>query len=218
MKNLITLCLMLISFTVLSQTPKYIIVKQWKNGKIVSTKSYPLVNKVEVTQVKYVPVKSKQKVKVVKLVDTLQVEKLVVDNRKVDSLNAIINNMSNEYAKVTVQKGTYTLEKNQGTVVVEEKVSNNQIIGRTFSADVKPQVKEKIVEVYRPKTVQWFMGPSVTTRVSDPLSQPLQSINISLLRKGLGDNMLQLSIGGTIREGYMEPKPIIGFGYLLKIK
>ena len=218
MKNLITLCLMLISLTVLSQTPKYIIVKQWKNGKIVSTKSYPLVNKVEVTQVKYVPVKQKVKPKVVEVKVPVQVEKLVVDNRKVDSLNAIINNMSNEYAKVTVQKGTYTLEKNQGTVVVEEKVSNNQIIGRTFSADVKPQVKEKIVEIYRPKTVQWFMGPSITTRVSDPLSQPLQSINLSLLRKGLGDNMLQLSIGGTIREGYMEPKPIIGFGYLLKIK
>jgi hypothetical protein len=218
MKNLITLCLMLISFTVLSQTPKYIIVKQWKNGKIVSTKSYPLVNKVEVTQVKYVPVKQKSKPKVVEVKVPVEVEKLVVDNRKVDSLNAIINNMSNDFAKVTIQKGTYTLEKNQGTVVVEEKVSNNQIIGRTFSADVKPQVKEKIVEVYRPKTVQWFLGPSITTRVSDPLSQPLQSINLSLLRKGLGDNMLQLSIGGTIREGYMEPKPIIGFGYLLKIK
>jgi hypothetical protein len=218
MKNLITLCLMLISFTVLSQTPKYIIVKQWKNGKIVSTKSYPLVNKVEVTQVKYVPVKQKSKPKVVEVKVPVEVEKLVVDNRKVDSLNAIINNMSNDFAKVTIQKGTYTLEKNQGTVVVEEKVSNNQIIGRTFSADVKPQVKEKIVEIYRPKTVQWFMGPSITTRISDPLSQPLQSINLSLLRKGLGDNMLQLSFGGTIREGHMEPKPIIGFGYLLKIK
>jgi hypothetical protein len=218
MKNLITLCLMLITLTTLSQTPKFITVKQWKDGVLISSKTYPLVNKVEVTKVKYVPVKSKQKVKVVKLVDTLQVEKLVVDNRKVDSLNAVINGMSNEFAKVNTQKGTYTLEKNQGTVVVEEKVSNNQIIGRTFSADVKPQVKERIVEVYRPKTVQWFMGPSVTTRVSDPLSQPLQSINISLLRKGLGDNMIQLSFGGTIREGYMEPKPIIGFGYLLKIK
>ncbi len=209
---------MLITLTTLSQTPKFITVKQWKNGVMISSKTYPLVNKVEVTKVKYVPVKSKQKVKVVKLVDTLQVEKLVVDNRKVDSLNAVINGMSNEFAKVNTQKGTYTLEKNQGTVVVEEKVSNNQIIGRTFSADIKPQVKERIVEVYRPKTVQWFMGPSVTTRVSDPLSQPLQSINISLLRKGLGDNMIQLSFGGTIREGYMEPKPIIGFGYLLKIK
>ena len=205
---------MLISLTTLSQTPKFITVKQWKDGVLISSKSYPLVNKVEVTKVKYVSVKSKPKVKVVKLVDTLQVEKLVVDNRKVDSLNSIIN----DFAKVTTQKGTYTLEKNQGTVVVEEKVSNNQIIGRTFSADVKPQVKERIVEVYRPKTVQWFLGPSITTRVSDPLSQPLQSINLSLLRKGLGDNMFQLSIGGTIREGHMEPKPIVGFGYLLKIK
>ena len=196
---------MLISLTTLSQTPKFITVKQWKDGVLISSKSYPLVNKVEVTKVKYVSVKSKPKVKVVKLVDTLQVEKLVVDNRKVDSLNSIIN----DFAKVTTQKGTYTLEKNQGTVVVEEKVSNNQIIGRTFSADVKPQVKERIVEVYRPKTVQWFLGPSITTRVSDPLSQPLQSINLSLLRKGLGDNMFQLSIGGTIREGHMEPKPIV---------
>ena len=218
MKNLLTLCLMLVTFTTLSQTPKFITVKRWKDGVLVSTKTYPLVTKVEVTQVKYVPVKRNPKPKVVEVKVPVEVEKLVVDNRKVDSLNAIINNMSNEYAKVTVQKGTYTLEKNQGTVVVEEKVSNNQIIGRTFSADVKPQVKEKIVEVYRPKTVQWFLGPSITTRVSDPLSQPLQSINLSLLRKGLGDNMLQLSIGGTIREGHMEPKPIIGLGYLLKLK
>ncbi len=209
---------MLITLTTLSQTPKFITVKQWKDGALISSKTYPLVNKVEVTKVKYVKVKSKPKVKVVEVKVPVQVDKLVVDNRKVDSLNAVINGMSNEFAKVNTQKGTYTLEKNQGTVVVEEKVSNNQIIGRTFSADVKPQVKEKIVEVYRPKTVQWFMGPSVTTRVSDPLSQPLQSINISLLRKGLGDNMFQLSIGGTIREGYMEPKPIVGFGYLLKIK
>jgi hypothetical protein len=209
---------MLITLTTLSQTPKFITVKQWKNGVMISSKTYPLVNKVEVTKVKYVSVKSKPKVKVVEVKVPVQVEKLVVDNHKLDSLNSVINNMSNDFAKVTTQKGTYTLEKNQGTVVVEEKVSNNQIIGRNFSADVKPQVKERIVEVYRPKTVQWFMGPSITTRVSDPLSQPLQSINLSLLRKGLGDNMFQLSIGGTIREGHMEPKPIVGFGYLLKIK
>ena len=209
---------MLITLTTLSQTPKFITVKQWKDGVLISSKTYPLVNKVEVTKVKYVKVKSKPKVKVVEVKVPVQVDKLVVDNRKLDSLNSVINNMSNDFAKVTTQKGTYTLEKNQGTVVVEEKVSNNQIIGRTFSADVKPQVKERTVEVFRPKTVQWFMGPSITTRVSDPLSQPLQSINLSLLRKGLGDNMFQLSIGGTIREGHMEPKPIVGFGYLLKIK
>lgn len=214
MKNLITLCLMLISFTVLSQTPKYIIVKQWKNGKIVSTKSYPLVNKVEVTQVKYVPVKQKVKPKVVEVNVPVQVEKVVIDNRKVDSLNAIINNMSNEFAKVTIQKGSYNLEKNQGTVVVEEKVSNNQIIGRTFSADVKPQVKEKIVEVYRPKDVQWYMGPTFTSN----LITPFQSLGLAVQRKGKEDNILQLSVGGTIRDGYMEPRAIFGLGWFLKLK
>jgi hypothetical protein len=214
MKNLLTLCLMILTFVSYSQTPKYITVKQWKNGVLVSTKSYPLVNKVEVTKVKYVPVKSKPKVKVVKLVDTLQVEKLVVDNRKVDSLNAVINGMSNEFAKVNTQKGTYTLEKNQGTVVVEEKVSNNQIIGRTFSADVKPQVKERTVEVYRPKTVQWYMGPHITTN----FTQPVQSFGISVVRKNLNDNLIQLQIGGNVHEGAMRPYPYVGIGGLLKIK
>jgi hypothetical protein len=214
MKNLLTLCLMILTFVSYSQTPKYITVKQWKNGVLVSTKSYPLVNKVEVTQVKYVPVKSKQKVKVVKLVDTLQVEKLVVDNRKVDSLNAVINGMSNEFAKVNTQKGTYTLEKNQGTVVVEEKVSNNQIIGRTFSADVKPQVKERTVEVFRPKTVQWYIGPNFTSNVK----QPFLSFGASVLRKSLSDNLLQISIGTTVHEGIASPTPYFGFGGYFKIK
>ena len=201
---------MVLTFVSYSQTPKFITVKRWKNGVLVSTKSYPLVNKVEVTQVKYVPVKSKPKVKVVRLVDTLQVEKLVVDNRKVDSLNSIIN----DFAKVTIQKGSYTLEKNQGTVVVEEKVSNNQIIGRTFSADVKPQVKEKVVEVYRPKTVQWYIGPNFTSNVK----QPFLSFGASILRKSLSDNLLQISIGTTVHEGIASPTPYFGFGGYFKIK
>jgi hypothetical protein len=213
MKNLLTLCLVILTFVSYSQTPKFITVKRWRGPVLISTKTYPY--KVEVVKVKYIRVKTKSKTKVVEVKVPVQVivhdTIKVTDNRKLDSISA-------EYAKVSLQKGTYTLEKNQGVVTVEEKVSNNQIIGRTFSADIKPQVKEKIVEIYRPKTVQWFVGPSITTRVSDPLSQPLQSINVSLLRKGLGDNMIQLSFGGTIREGYMEPKPIVGFGYLIKIK
>lgn len=214
MKNLLTLCLMILTFVSYSQTPKYITVKQWKNGVLVSTKSYPLVNKVEVTQVKYVPVKTKSKPKVVQVKVPVEVEKLVVDNRKVDSLNAIINNMNNEFSKVTTQKGTYTLDKNQGTVVVEEKVSANQIVSRNFSSDIKPQVKEKIVEVYRPKEVQWYMGPNITTN----FTQPFQSFGISVVRKNLNDNLIQFQIGGNVHEGGMRPYPYVGIGGLLKIK
>ena len=67
MKNLITLCLVILTFVSYSQTPKFITVKRWKNGVLVSTKSYPLVNKIEVTKVKYVPVKTKSKPKVVEV-------------------------------------------------------------------------------------------------------------------------------------------------------
>jgi hypothetical protein len=214
MKNLLTLCLVVLTFVSYSQTPKFITVKRWKNGVLVSTKSYPLVNKIEVTKVKYVPVKTKSKPKVVEVKVPVQVEKLVVDNRKVDSLNAVINNMSNDFAKVSTQKGTYTLEKNQGVVTVEEKVSNNQIIDRTFSADVKPQVKERIVEVFRPKTTEWFLGPTFTSN----LITPFQSLGLAVQRKGKDDNIIQLSFGGTIRDGYMEPRAIFGLGWLLKLK
>jgi len=217
MKNLITLCLMLITLTTLSQTPKFITVKQWKDGVLISSKTYPLVNKVEVTKVKYVPIKSKQKVKIVEVkVPVVKLDTIIVtDTKKIDSLKTLIN----QYETVNKKTDVIKIKDNLGTVTIKDEIMGNQYVGRNYTFDITaPKPKEKIVEVYRPKTVQWFMGPSITTRVSDPLSQPLQSINLSLLRKGLGDNMLQLSIGGTIREGYMEPKPIIGFGYLLKIK
>lgn len=214
MKNLLTLCLVVLTFVSYSQTPKFITVKRWKNGVLIATKTYPLVTKYEVTKVKYVPVKTKSKPKVIEIKVPVEVEKLVVDNRKVDSLNAVINNMSNDYAKVSTQKGTYTLEKNQGVVTVEEKVSNNQIIDRTFSANVKPQVKEKIVEVYRPKETQWYMGPTFTSN----LISPFQSLGLAVQRKGKEDNIIQLSVGGTIRNGYMEPRAIFGLGWLLKLK
>jgi hypothetical protein len=208
---------MLITLTTLSQTPKFITVKQWKDGVLISSKTYPLVNKVEVTKVKYVPIKSKQKVKIVEVkVPVVKLDTIIVtDTKKIDSLKTLIN----QYETVNKKTDVIKIKDNLGTVTIKDEIMGNQYVGRNYTFDITaPKPKEKIVEVYRPKTVQWFMGPSITTRVSDPLSQPLQSINLSLLRKGLGDNMLQLSIGGTIREGYMEPKPIIGFGYLLKIK
>jgi hypothetical protein len=214
MKNLLTLCLMVLTFVSYSQSPKYITIKRWKNGVLVSTKSIPIVRKYEVTKVKYVPVKSKPKVVEVKVPVPFNVEKIVFDSRKVDSLNMVITNLNIEFSKISSHKGSYVLNNNQGVVVVEEKVSNNQIIGRTFSADIKPQYKDKIVEVARPKVTEWFMGPTVTTN----LITPFQSFGLAVQRKGKSDNILQMSFGGTIRDGYMEPRAIFGAGYLLKLK
>jgi hypothetical protein len=87
------------------------------------------------------------------------------------------------------------------------------LVSRKWVANVKPQVKEKIVEIYRPKTVQWYMGPHITTN----FSQPFQSFGISVVRKSLNDNLIQFQIGGNVHEGTMRSNPYIGIGGLLKL-
>lgn len=217
MRNLLLLLTTLITFTLYSQNQKVYVFKAYKNGKVIGQKVV-LVKVKGPTLPVVVKTKTKTLVKTVTKtveVPVIKVEtKTVEDTKKIDSLNALIG----KYETVNKKTDVIKLKDNLGTVTVNDEIVGNQFVNRTFSADIKPVTKERIVEVYRPKTVQWFLGPSVTTRVSNPLNQPLQSINLSLLRKGLDDNMFQFSVGGTIREGYMEPKPILGIGYLIKIK
>ena len=201
---------MLITLTTLSQTPKFITVKQWKDGVLISGKTYPLVNKVEVTKVKYVSVKSKPKVKVVKVP---QIEyKLVEVPTKATALDTTA--ILQQYYPKNVHKETITLEDGVGTIQITDTISHNRLVSRKWLADVKPKVKEKIVEIYRPKTVQWYIGPNFTSNVK----QPFLSFGASVLRKSLSDNLLQISIGTTVHEGVASPTPYFGFGGYFKIK
>jgi hypothetical protein len=88
------------------------------------------------------------------------------------------------------------------------------LVSRKWLADVKPKVKEKVVEIYRPKTVQWYIGPNFTSNVK----QPFLSFGASVLRKSLSDNLLQISVGTTVHEGVASPTPYFGFGGYFKIK
>jgi hypothetical protein len=105
------------------------------------------------------------------------------------------------------------LENGVGNVQITDTISHNRLVSRNWVANVKPQVKEKIVEIYRPKTIQWYMGPHITTN----FSQPFQSFGISVVRKSLNDNLIQFQIGGNVHEGTMRPNPYIGIGGLLKL-
>jgi hypothetical protein len=157
--------------------------------------------------------KAKPKVKIRTVTKTVEVPvevvKTVRDDRKIDSLQAVI--MS--YNVISNSTDSYLLEHNQGIVVVKEQLVGNKIISRQWNADIKPVTKEKIVEVYRPKTVQWYMGPHITTN----FSQPFQSFGLSIVRKSLNDNLLQFQIGGNVHEGSMRPNPYMGIGMLLKV-
>jgi hypothetical protein len=203
---------MLMGVSAFGQKQKFIIVKTYKNGVATVSKIIPIAMPAPAPVV--IPVaKAKPKVKIRTVTKTVEVPvevvKTVRDDRKIDSLQAVI--MS--YNVISNSTDSYLLEHNQGIVVVKEQLVGNKIISRQWNADIKPVTKEKIVEVYRPKTVQWYMGPHITTN----FSQPFQSFGLSIVRKSLNDNLLQFQIGGNVHEGSMRPNPYMGIGMLLKL-
>jgi hypothetical protein len=203
---------MLMGVSAFAQKQKFIIVKTYKNGVATVSKVIPIPLPTPVPIV--VPVaKVKPKVKIRTVTKTVEVPfevvKTVTDYRKIDSLQAVI--MS--YNVISNSTDSYLLEHNQGIVIIKEQLVGNKIINRQWNADIKPVTKEKIVEVYRPKTVQWYMCPHITTN----FTQPFQSFGISVVRKNLNDNMIQFQVGGNVHEGSMRPNAYMGVGMLLKL-
>lgn len=206
--------LMLMGVSAFGQKQKFIIVKTYKNGVATVSKVIPIPLPAPTPVV--VPVaKSKPKVKVRTVTKTVEVPveviKTVQDDRKIDSLQAVI--MS--YNVISNSTDSYLLEQNQGIVVVKEQLVGNKIVSRSWEADIKPVVKtkEKVVEIYRPKEVQWYMGPHITTN----FTQPIQSFGLSIARKSLNDHILQFQFGANVHEGTMRPNAYFGIGGLLKL-
>lgn len=196
------------------QKQKFIIVKTYKNGVATVSKIIPIAMPAPAPVV--VPVaKAKPKVKVKTITKTVEVPvevvKTVRDDRKIDSLQAVI--MS--YNVISNSTDSYLLEQNQGIVIVKEQLVGNKIINRQWTADIQPitKVKEKVVEIYRPKEVQWYMGPHITTN----FTQPIQSFGLSIARKSLNDHILQFQFGANVHEGTMRPNAYFGIGGLLKL-
>lgn len=209
-KLLVISALLLSSMMTVAQTAKVLRVKSYKDGKIIGTKTYNIIQPINVTQTKVVP--KTRTITKTKIVKVPQIEyKLVEIPTKATALDTTA--ILQQYYPKNVHTETLTLENGVGNVQITDTISHNRLVSRNWVANVKPQVKEKIVEIYRPKTVQWYMGPHMTTN----FSQPFQSFGISVVRKSLNDNLIQFQIGGNVHEGTMRPNPYIGIGGLLKL-
>lgn len=196
-----------------AQKQKFIIIKTYKNGVATVSKVIPLKQPqtINFTQIKYVPQVKIKKSKP-QIVKVPQIEyKLVNVPTAPTALDTVA--ILQQYYPKNVHKETLTLEDGIGNVIITDTISHNRLVSRRWVADVKPKVKERIVEVYRPKTVQWYMGPHITTN----FTQPFQSFGISVVRKNLNDNMIQFQVGGNVHEGSMRPNAYMGVGMLLKL-
>jgi hypothetical protein len=198
--------------SVFAQKPKFIIIKTYKNGIATVSKVIPLPvpPKIEVTQIKYVPQVriKKSKPQIIKQIEY----KLVNVPTAPTALDTVA--ILQQYYPKNVHKETLTLEDGISNVIITDTISHNRLVSRKWVADVKPQVKEKIVEIYRPKEVQWYMGPTITTN----FTQPIQSFGLSILRKSLNDNIIQFQVGSNVHEGTMRPNAYFGVGGFLRLK
>ena len=192
------------------QKQKFIIVKSYKNGVATVSKIIPIAMP---TPPPAPVAKVKPKVKIRTVTKTVEVPKYTMVS--VPTAPTALDTVAilQQYYPKNVHREVLTLEEGVGNVMITDTISHNRLVSRRWIADVKPKVKEKIVEVYRPKTVQWYMGPHITTN----FTQPFQSFGLSIVRKSLNDNLLQLQVGGNVHEGSMRPNAYMGVGMLLKL-
>jgi hypothetical protein len=203
---------MLMGVSAFGQKQKFIIVKSYKNGVATVSKVIPIKQPqtVNVTQIKYVPQVriKKSKPQIVKEIEY----KLVNVPTAPTALDTVA--ILQQYYPKNVHREVLTLEEGVGNVIITDTISHNRLVSRRWIADIKPKVKERIVEVYRPKEIQWYVGPLITTN----FTQPIQSFGISVIRKSLNDNLIQFQVGGNVHEGTMKPNAYMGVGMLLKLK
>ena len=210
MKKLYILLLMLMGVSAFGQKQKFIIVKTYKNGVATVSKIIPIAMP---TPPPAPVAKVKPKVKIRTVTKTVEVPKYTMVS--VPTAPTALDTVAilQQYYPKNVHREVLTLEEGVGNIVITDTISHNRLVSRRWIADVKPKVKERIVEVYRPKTVQWYMGPHITTN----FTQPFQSFGLSVVRKSLNDNLIQFQVGGNVHEGSMRPNAYMGVGMLLKL-
>ena len=212
MKKLYILLLMLMGVSAFGQKQKFIIVKTYKNGVATVSKVIPIP--VPTPKPVIVPVAKAPKPKIKTVIKTVEVPKYTMVS--VPTAPTALDTVAilQQYYPKNVHREVLTLEEGVGNIIITDTISHNRLVNRRWITDIKPKVKERIVEVYRPKTVQWYIGPNFTSNIQ----QPFLSFGASILRKSLSDNIFQISIGTTVHEGIASPTPYFGFGGYIKIK
>lgn len=203
--------LVLLSVVALAQTPKALRVKTYKDGKVINTKLYNIIQPINVTEIKYVP-KRITKTKIVR-VPVLKIEyKLVEVPTKPTALDTV--SILQAYYPKNAFKDVLVLPEGQGRVSIVDTISHNRLASRKWVADITPKVVRERVEVPAPAVREYYLGPE--------LSSNFLSINnwysINLLIKNKANSIIKLGGGINMRDGLEGAQPYLEAGFYLKIK
>jgi hypothetical protein len=208
MKKLLTTMLVLLSVVALAQKPKYIVVKNYRQGKVTAQKKVELPTQTKVVY-KYITVVKTKKVEV----SVPKIEyKIVEVAGKPTALDTV--SILQAYYPKNAFKDVLVLPEKQGKVIITDTISHNRLASRSWVADITPKVVKEVVEVPAPKIREYYLGPEFSTN--------FRSINnwysLNLLVKNKANHIIKIGGGVNMRDGIAGPRPWMAAGFFFKIK
>jgi hypothetical protein len=208
MKKLLTTMLVLLSVVALAQKPKYIVVKNYREGKVTAQKKVELPTQTKVVY-KYITVVKTKKVEV----SVPKIEyKIVEVAGKPTALDTI--SILQAYYPKNAFKDVLVLPDKQGKVIITDTISHNRLASRSWVADITPKVVKETVEVPAPKIREYYLGPEFSTN--------FRSINnwysVNVLVKNKSNHIIKIGGGVNMRDGIDGPRPWMAAGFYFKIK
>jgi len=208
MKKLLTTMMVLLSVVALAQKPKYIIVKNYREGKVTAQKKVELPTQTKVIY-KYITVVKTKTVEV----SVPKIEyKIVEVAGKPTALDTV--SILQAYYPKNAFKDVLVLPEKQGRVIITDTISHNRLASRSWVADITPKVVKETVEVPAPKIREYYLGPEFSTN--------FRSINnwysINVLVKNKSNHIIKIGGGVNMRDGIDGPRPWMAAGFYFKIK
>jgi hypothetical protein len=208
MKKLLTTMMVLLSVVALAQKPKYIIVKNYREGKVTAQKKVELPTQTKVVY-KYITVVKTKTVEV----SVPKIEyKIVEVAGKPTALDTV--SILQAYYPKNAFKDVLILPEGQGRVTISDTISHNRLASRSWISDITPRVVKETVEVPAPKIREYYLGPEFSTN--------FRSINnwysINVLVKNKSNHIIKLGGGVNMRDGLDGPRPWMAAGFFFKIK
>ena len=210
MKKLLSMMLMLLSVVALAQKPKYIIIKNYREGKLVAQKRVELPTQ---TKVIYKIVPKTRTITKIKKVEVPKIEYKLVNVPTPPTALDTVSILQAYYPK-NAFKDVLVLPEGQGRVTISDTISHNRLASRSWVSDITPKVVREVREVPAPAIREYYLGPEASTNFN--------SINnwysINLLVKNKSNNIIKLGGGVNMRDGINGPQPYLAAGFYFKIK
>jgi len=200
--------LVLLSVVALAQKPKYIVVKNYREGKVTAQKKVKLPTQTKVVY-KYITVVKTKMVEV----SVPKIEyKIVEVAGKPTALDTV--SILQAYYPKNAFKDVLVLPEKQGKITITDTISHNRLASRSWVADITPRVVKEVVEVPAPKIREYYLGPEFSTN--------FRSINnwysLNLLVKNKSNHIIKIGGGVNMRDGIDGPRPWMAAGFFFKIK